>query len=429
MVDVVLTGGPLPPDINYYLECSVECFNIPLDVYFWAKHFCPNTTQLVDELDQDPELRFETHTEALSKHCSRLERYYLDWQEHADINAVAVCLAFGTYYTSDTRALLDNMMNSLVLPTRDVLLSIPHYSNAIRYSENTIAYLDGVKLFDRQRGFFESRYRMVKQWETIRDQVDLRDIRLIQQPRPTLQQLRAVMEFEDNRNKRNARVIPKEKRKALKRSATLLDAVSGENTVQMFLSGEKVTVTGNKYHFVLTKAAHSSITNAHGTATTRVYDSDSGEFVCGLCVYSPGVTVFDHLASIVMHCKSGLEDLIIEEANITDRGNLEFLPVGKKKQLEKQRAANEAVVFEPAGPNMIEQAMYGSDYGIIKQQAGKVKSLNEQAQQKLSRRLMKKFPHLFVQCAPHTVNVDELFYQEPLPVVNFEHQRIGTHTD
>ncbi|MNU97689.1 hypothetical protein D3C71_877750 [compost metagenome] len=397
MTNIAITGGRVPPDIQYYLDGALECFDIPPDVYLWGRYFCPNITELLDSFDHEMDLQDQNHSNRLTNYGARLERLYLDWQDTADHNAVVLCLAYGVHYSGNATQIVREICGSLVEDERGVLNGIEYYRNNIRHNNKGVVYYDGLKMFERKRHFLESRYRIRAQWETLVDRPDISKFQLIW---PELPNMDFAYEEITGRSKRKP--PEKSKKKALKRSAALLDSITGENTVQLFLSGEEVSVTGRKYRFSLTKQKYGSISGSHGSAETRVYDLETNEFVCGLFVYTKNVTVFDHLASIVLHCKSGLEELIIEEANITARGNLDLLPDSKRKQLEERNrppavelalAAIDSV--EESDANRIQRSIYGVHWREVLSRRDRVHRENEIAVEKLVKRVTKKYPYLF----------------------------------
>lgn len=419
MVDVMVTGGRMPPDIQYFLDGSAECFDIPVDVYFWGRYFCPNLTELIDNMDKDASLVVPGHHgSTLTNYGMQLERMYLEWQNQADPHAVALCLAYGMHFMPSPEKIIGDLCNTLVDDELGTIAKISFYSSNTRHQKDGLVYFDGMKMFERKRHFMESRARIIRQWDEVKE-LDLREIKLVW-PEP----IRYVDFIDEYRSSKPA--PEKSTRKALKRSAKLLDAVAGENTVKLFLSGSEVSVTGNKYRFSLTKDKYGSITGSHGAAVTRVYDVASNEFICGLCVYTKNVTVFDHLASIVLHCKSGLEEVIIDEANVTERGRIDLLPKTKYDKLmglNKPEPFLDADDFEHVGlreiedrfdiverkENSIAAAIYGPGYRLVAQRKRKVDQANEKAKSKLVHRIRRKHPELFVKPSTPVAHLAQLF--------------------
>lgn len=399
MTEIAITGGRVPPDIQYFLDGSMECFDIPPDVYLWGRYFCPNITELLDSFDREATLGDQDHLSRLSSYGARLEHLYLEWQATADPNAVALCLAYGVHYSGDNTKLIRDLCGTLVEDEHGVLANLGFYQSITSHTGNGVVYYDGLKKIERKRNFLESRLRIHKQWSALVEVPDFTKVKLLWPRQPTHGEI-----YDEIRgDKFKPKPPEKSTKKALKRSAKLLDSITGENTVQLFLSGEEVSVTGQKYRFSLTKQRHGSISGSHGSAETRVYDLETNEFVCGLCVYTQNVTVFDHLASIVLHCKSGLEELIIEEANITVRGNMELLPESKLKQLEERKrpvqvenALGTIINIEESDDNRIQRSVYGVHWREVAARRDRVTRENEIALDKLVRRVTKKFPELFV---------------------------------
>jgi hypothetical protein len=241
---------------------------------------------------------------------------------------------------------------------------------------------------------------MLDQWAKIKDTIDWGQIQIEwPQPKKIKFRLGDEEEFVDlDFNKPKPIIFKKEQKKALKRSAELLNSVTGENTVSLFLSGQSVEVTGDKYKFVLSKQQFGTIAGSHGSANTKVFDKASGEFVCGLCVYTQNVTVFDHLASLVLHCKAGLEDQIIQDANITSHGNLDYLPKNKRDDIY-----NSSRVFED---------LYSSTNDINKTFARrKAVKESEKLKQKMIKRFKKRYPELCLTTKDKVVGLSEMIFQ------------------
>jgi hypothetical protein len=384
LVDIVLTGGGMPPDIQYYLDGSIECMDITPDVWFWAKYFCPNITNIIDSFDNDPhEIGNDDNTSYLTSWGNKLESIYLNWQKQTDTNNVALCLAYGLHYSRNKEIFLQEICNTLVDDENSPLRGIKFYDNIIRYTKNNMVYYDGVKLFEHKRHFFDSLVRIKNQWDNLSNKPDFTNINIkySDETLEALQYKRSIVQYE----------LPKQKKKALRKSSDLLDTITGEKTTQLYLSGNEISVTGQKYRFALQKAPYSTLSTSHGSVTTKVYDKATNEFICGLCVYSANVTVFDHIASIVLHCKAGMEDQIIMDANVTEKGNIELLPEDKLKAFLKS-SLNE----------LTDQLFSDKDLetitGIkkIKSREKIIEKENKKAQTKLFKTLKKKYGNLLL---------------------------------
>jgi len=421
MVDVMVTGGRIPPDIQYYFDGALECFDIPPDVYLWGKYFCPNSTELLDNMERDDRLQVPGHHgSTLTNYGKQFELHYLEWQKTAQPEAVALCLAFGVTYMGSTKAIISEICNTLVEDEYGVLAGVSYYVQNTRFKKNGLVFYDGVKMFERKKHFLDARYRIREQWEAL-EHPDYSQLRLTWPQLPGADTIREYLYYDEEEGFTTKKPAPDKKTKrALKRSAKLLDSVTGENTVQMFLSGEEVSVVGQKYRFSLTKEKYGTLNSSHGSATTKVYDKETNEFICGLCIYTQNVTVFDHLASIVLHCKSGLEDLIIEEANITQRGKIDLLPQSKLDQIDGKNQLTDHAT-EIININGIEseltivesdplaRSIRGPHYKLIDQRKHLVDAANKKAKEKLVQRIQRKYPHLFIQPKLLTPQIRQLF--------------------
>jgi hypothetical protein len=111
------------------------------------------------------------------------------------------------------------------------------------------------------------------------------------------------------------------KKKTLKKSLALAESVISKNDVKMFLSGKEIIIEGQENIFKLTKT--SALSNSHGGTKCSVF-SKQNERQFDLCIYSEDAPVLDHLTSIYLHIKSGLES--------------ELLSIGNKYNFENETA-------------------------------------------------------------------------------------------
>ncbi len=390
MPQVVIKGGYCPPDIQYYLDGAFSCYDIPPDVYFWAKHFHPNITKVLDDFDRIPENGFVDHGARLVAHGERLERLYLQWQQDAPIEEVSMCLGYGMAWMPSIEQIVGEIANTLVEFRGGVLETIYHRFETHR--TDLLVFYNGQKLFQRKRGFVESLYRIEQQWFALEVQPTFADYELVYPERRGVSReeaIAAIREIDEGERlwleKQKPKAPNKGIKKALKRSAELLNGVTGEKTTELFLSGQEVVVTGQRYKFVLTKEKHTTVTSNHGSARTDVYDIATNAFVAGLCVYTPGVTVFDHLASIVLHCKSGLEEQILLDANVIRRGDDSLLPESKRRKEKSETGGRELGIL---------QNLYGENYLEVDTQRERIRKLNAQLKQKNLRQIIKKYGHI-----------------------------------
>lgn len=336
MPTITLTGTPPAHDVMYFLDSAAECFHIPPDVYLWAKYFHPNITGLVDSLDSLEELKGQSHLHTLARWGHYLEKLYLDWQQEAPIEEVTLCLGYGLNYLPTIKDIVHNLVGTLVDRTDSFMVDLAINKDFEAHRTTDLVFYDGIKKFHSQQACMESFYRIKAQWEALEVKPDFKDYQVITSPPPTLNELRAHVRGKEQAQK----IFPKETKRALKRSAEVLDSIAGKNTASLFLSGEEIIVTGQKYKFSLTKDPYGTITGSHGACRTRVLCAETNEFIASLCIYTPNVTVFDHLASLVLHCTSGLEDIIIMESNIINRGNIDKLPPAKIEEITKPRISD-----------------------------------------------------------------------------------------
>lgn len=342
MHTIEFTNTPPAHDVMYFLDCSVSSFHIPLDVYLWATKFHPNITQLVDSLDSMEDLKKDQHMSTLETWGAYLEKLYLEWQQDAPWEQVVLCLGYAIHYMPSIEHIVAETAGTLVDDSTGVFASLDYYKQYERHTSNGIVFYDGNKMLAKNTPHMQSLFRVIAQWDALEKKPDFSQFEIKFRPAPNLNELRNAVRSK----KQDVRALPKETKRALKRSAEVLDSIAGESTSSLFLSGKEIIVTGQKYKFSLTKDPYGSIVGSHGACTTRVLCAATDEFIASLCIYTPKVTVFDHLASLVLHCNSGLEDVILMEANIIERGNIEKLPPAKLEEITRPRTPTEFLDFD-----------------------------------------------------------------------------------
>lgn len=340
MPELIAPYYGVPHDIRYYLDSALEAYYIPLDVYVWATTFCPNITKLIDEMDEHP--RYEHFKQKVGKQSSLvsagllLEHEYLEWQQKVPTEYSALCLGAAIKLFS-LEGFVKNTLGPVVESKRSSFPLIKIWDDYVRYETDEYRVYDAVRYArDNQKFALASLKRIVDQWNSLSENPDFSEYRLIRERYELAPNYNHQLHRQDLVDLlRGQSIIKKPVRKALKRSSELLDDVAGQGTTSLFLSGKRLVVSGRKYDFHLTKDG--SIAGSHGACRTVVYQSGTDNFVAQLCVYTDKVTVFDHLASIVLHCQAGLEDEIINQSNLISVSDLELLPdASKRKEIERR---------------------------------------------------------------------------------------------
>lgn len=319
----------LAPDIQYCVDSLMEFKSLPLDVYAWLMWFNEDTNGLIDSYDSHR----ETIDQTITSQAIWLEEKYLEWQKTGPIEQVAFCLAYAVFYRpKNIRNELRELVGQLAVPESSFVQTMPRA--VLKNGIHTYNPYDELKRNERYFSFWD---RIERQWNEFEHKDLIREFKITHEYKqsPTrpdyIQPPKKKIE------------IKKETKKALKRSSKLFETYAGEGSTGLFLSGEEIRIIGQKYVFVLKKT--SSITMSHGACSTDVLDATTGNFIANLCVYSPNVTVFDHMVSIIFHCKAGMEDLVIKESNVMRCVDYSKLPEEKR------------IVFTPrqVDKNLIEQ--------------------------------------------------------------------------
>lgn len=305
----------IAPDIQYCIDSLMEFKTLPPDVYAWLIWFNEDTNGLIDSYDNSR----ETLDQTISGQAIWLEEKYIEWQKTAPVEHVAFCLAYAVFNRpKNIRHELRELVGQLAIPESSFVRDMPR---AIK--KNGIHIYNPYDELKRNERYFSFWDRIERQWNEFEHKDMIREFKITHEYKRSTQTPSQVQIPVPKKTE-----IKKETKKALKRSAKLFETYAGDGSTGLFLSGEEIRITGKKYIFVLKKT--SSVTMSHGACSTTVLDATTGNFIAKICVYSPNVTVFDHMVSIIFHCKAGMEDLIIKESNVMTCADYSKLPEEKR---------------------------------------------------------------------------------------------------
>lgn len=111
-------------------------------------------------------------------------------------------------------------------------------------------------------------------------------------------------------------------RKVIKRAAALGERVIGRDQVSRFAHGLPVLLRGNAVDLEIVRR-QSSATRGHSGVAVAVRDADSGHMLGDLCVYHEATPALDQVVALALGMQSGEEGDILATANlvsVTERG-------------------------------------------------------------------------------------------------------------
>ncbi len=320
------------PDVQYFLDCSVESGHMGADTHFYFMEIADDANAVLDAYEgpglYEPIMRrvnpnFTQHWHGLIDTGLYMEANFLKWRavnrdgareaslmglrnfqhaitdqvrsaasllaekKHDRLTPAAMRLLDDRYGFSDTLGIIRRSLGRAVADLRGAtqgdLDAIQQMSDR-RHAANRAAYLASV--------------------ERVRD--DLMDQDVIH-GRSTPAELKKARRAVQERASDNRRVI--------KRSVRFLNRLVGQETTRLFVGGKAIRFEGRLANYELTKT--STLLNAHGGwHALAVYDKDHPDLrLCNLCIATDKVPLLDHIASLVMHIQTGHEEDILNIGN------------------------------------------------------------------------------------------------------------------
>lgn len=114
--------------------------------------------------------------------------------------------------------------------------------------------------------------------------------------------------------------VKKKRSNAVKKSIDVLKTFMGEETAKAFIEGDRITIYGKKFDFVLKRGDIG--TKGHGGTDIEVTDKE-GVLLTSLCYYYEDTFAAEQVVSLAMHVMSGDEEEILRIGNfmrMTDTG-------------------------------------------------------------------------------------------------------------
>lgn len=165
--------------------------------------------------------------------------------------------------------------------------------------------------------------------------------------------LKARAEFEARRRRRFNPLFEQPDRRAVRRAASFCAGLIGSDNVSAFARGQAVVLPAGDGVLLEVARACSIGTIGHGALDVRLCDS-SGNRLANICVYFDRTPAFDQLAAMAMHVESGNAATIIETGNLFNITN-----AGAEHPIVRKRMANKSSVEVQALVDRIERRGVG----------------------------------------------------------------------
>lgn len=294
------------PDIEYFLDCSIECGHLTPDVYHHFMYDALDANDVVDGYREPDNANFGRHWNRLIDMARHVERAYESWRIDHPQQAKLSSL----YAAQHLHSWLDHSLRETA-----------HYlvdKGKVTLDEGTLAYAED------QIGLVAQRARIERCLARIRDDLDgLSSEELIQLSRRAtvsasqlgreglLEHLRSTGQIK--RPTSDAKRRTKFVRQVTKRSIRIFEQIMGTDTTRLFIGGDKLRIEGRKAIYEIKSNGNMSI--SHGGAKLSVFDKQHDIHLCDLCIFTPNVPMLDHVASLIMHIRAGEEEEILRIGN------------------------------------------------------------------------------------------------------------------
>lgn len=389
------------PDVQYFLDCSLECGHISGDTHHYFMEVAVDSNEVLDAYDAEGRT-FHKHWSSLADTGLHMERNYLDWRGSNDVDkfkrqttsfmglwsiqpllqqhiASAADVAVSAGYdrwTPQAHALLDREFE---------------FTNTVRVIKRSInraaSDFDGWDL----PALTDMRHAV----ERRRHEDEQRQIQAIQRIRGLVGTGVITAEAISQRlgpltNEREVRKAKKmvadrvhRERGVIKRSARFLSKLLGAETTRLYIGGHAIRVEGRHAIYELKK--RSSLMDAHGGfAALSVFDKDHPDLhLCDVCIFTSGVPLLDHIASLVMHIQTGHEEDLLSIGNPTNCSKAAYELEWLKPHLPKP-------VSEFGLPNMI-GTLRPWEVASVKNRAEKIERIKRDLQRYIYDEVME--PH------------------------------------
>jgi hypothetical protein len=320
-------------DVQYVLDGAVECGHIGGDTHFFFMELAPNANELFDSCGADRPTTAprdgDSYWKSLTDMGLSFERAYVNWRSDRPLDMHLASFqglrAIPHVFREMSRTAASHIVEN----------------NFGGWTPSAIEHLD--HRFDMTRSLQIMRRTMHRAASDFSG-ADANDMQIMHQRvtaryeanraayNETIARIRAEMHgrdvewtdvpYERERDVKSTQALirerVKEERRIIKRSVKFLNRLMGENTTRMFIGGDRIRVEGQ--HAIYEIGKESNLMQSHGGfRALSVFDKENPDLLlCQLCINTPGVPLLDHVASLVMHIRSGEEDQILSIGNASN---------------------------------------------------------------------------------------------------------------
>jgi hypothetical protein len=309
------------PDIEYCLQGSLECGHITLDTYNYWHDLAPDPDAEIDRIFEAHRRRPETSpVDYLSAAGLALESRYIEIRAADRGTASAISMGalpfFRTGFAGFVAQELPALFECHPVEAEITVGRLKRYARRLAADVLGRSVTEIVDVMSEQRRQQEER-RRIRQATLIqqyRDHEDLWDDTGSRwsRNRPTSGALSAM------KRERKAR------QRAISRSIRFAQKIIGADVTRMFVRGDRVRFEGNLADYEVTRIGR--FDRVHGQYRLSVFKKQTDVHLCDLCLYSDGVPLMDHIATIAMYIRADQEEEILKTGNA-----LSISPAGRRE--------------------------------------------------------------------------------------------------
>jgi hypothetical protein len=293
---------------SWFLDCSLILGDIGPDTYYYYQNVDPYTDDVIGNYRSPPGMVFDTHGDSLSYQALMMEARFTEWRAAFPKAALGVSVSsvetFGHVLQNHVSELAIGAVNHGHRRVTAEVREAKHFNQTtkvMRRAMNRIAAdLQGLDRDTLLR--IDAEHTAYLQSRLYERPQDVEGIPFYQRDLRPIKNAKAFI----RREQKHARSI-------MKRSMKFLSALIGDDATRMFVSGDRIRIEGQ--HCVYEIHRTGRMAYEHGGSGLKVFTKDEDIHLCDICIYTPNVPIFDHVAGIVMHIKAGEEDKILEIGN------------------------------------------------------------------------------------------------------------------
>lgn len=328
------------PDVQYFLDCSVECGHMGADTHFYFMEIAKDADAVLDSyvgpglyepISSRRGPNFAQHWHGLIDTGLYMEENFLRWRKDNREAGREVSLmglrrfrhVISEQVLSATHLLADNGHRSLTPSAMRLLDDRFGFSSTLgivsRSLKRAVADLRGLSQDDLDR--FDQSLRARQEENRAAYLEVIRRVRdgmgeegdLPYEDGDSIHRQSTNQEIK--RTKRAFAERAERNRRAIKRSVRFLSRLVGQETTRMFVGGQAIRFEGQLANYEVIKTG--SLLNGHGGwDALAIYDKDHPDLrLCNLCIATDRVPLLDHVASLVMHIQTGNEEDILRIGN------------------------------------------------------------------------------------------------------------------